>query len=147
MLSSVLLKHVFRLAAVLIGLAAIAAAGLFGWPAAVAVVVGGLIMVLDGAALVYLVGRLMDPTLPGAKKGIFTLILVLKLAIVAGILWTALTYLGSDGVGILLGLGAGLVALVLGVNQGSASAEGEEAIRDAEAKIAEEMGDNETEMR
>ncbi len=147
MLSNVLLVHVLRLSSAVLG----AITGLiwiiWGQDPALGFITGGVLMVFDGVALIFLVGRLLDPGVSGATKGFFTLVLVGKLTIVAGLLWASLSVWAVHELGLLVGLGIGLMLLVLGVNRGSTSQEGLDAIREAEQRIAQEMGDNEDELR
>jgi hypothetical protein len=147
MLTRVLIIHVLKVSAVLLSLAALVVGLVFGAEHALGVVVGGAILLLDGGGLVYLVGRLLDPTMATSMKGGFTLLLIAKLTFVAGLLYWVLIGVGVSGLGVLLGIGAGLIGLVVGVTQGSASPEGKAAIADAEAKIREEMGDNAADSR
>lgn len=143
MLSNILLIHVLRIAGAVLGVVAIAVGLVFGADVALAVAVGGALMVLDGVGLVYLVGRLLDPTVPGGTKGLFTLVLIGKLTIVAGLLWACLSVWAVHQLGLLMGMGIGLMLLVLGVSRGSTSEAAQAAMREEEARIAQEMGDNE----
>jgi hypothetical protein len=145
-LANVLLVHVLRLASAVLGALTLLLWIIWGQDPALGFITGGMLIVFDGVALTYLVGRLLDPTVSGTTKGVFTLVLVGKLTIVAGLLWACLAVWGVHELGLLIGLGIGLMLLVLGLNRGSTSKEGLEAIREAEARIAQEMGDNEDEL-
>lgn len=146
MLSNVLLVHVLRLSSAVLGAITAAIWLVWGQDPALGFITGGVLMVFDGVALIFLVGRLLDPGVSGTTKGFFTLLLIGKLTIVAGLLWASLSVWGVHELGLLVGLGIGLMLLVWGVNRGSTSQEGLDAIREAEARIAQEMGDNEDEL-
>lgn len=151
MLTNVLLSHVVKTALVLV-LPAFAVAWLaLGPDAAVGLLVGAAVSGGDALGLIYLVGRMMEPNQSAPKKGIFALILVVKLVIVAGILYAAVLKLGVSQIGLVIGIGVGLTATVIGANRGSTSKAGQEAIARAEAEIArqqaQEMGDNADESR
>jgi hypothetical protein len=143
----VLIAHVLKAAGLALGLAAAIAGLVLGADTALGVLAGGFLILLDGGGLVYLVGRLLDPTVSARSKGLFTALLIAKLTLVAGLLWWMLTDAGLSGLGVLLGIGAGLLGLITGVSQGSGSPEGQAAIAAAEARIREEMGDNAPESR
>lgn len=146
MLSNVLLAYVLRYAAIGVGGAALALTFLMGADVGIGVMAGGGLIVLSGGGLVFLVGRLMDPTVPGKTKGVFIGLLMGKLTIVAGLLWACLAIWAVDGVGLMIGMGVGIASLVFGLNRGSTSEEGLAAIREAENRIAQEMGDDDDEM-
>lgn len=151
MLTNVLLRHVVKTALVLL-LPAFAVAWLaLGGHAAFGLLIGAAVSVGDALGLIYLVGRMLEPGQSGPKKGIFALILVLKLVIVGGILYAAVLKLGVSQIGLVFGIGIGLTATVVGANRGSTSREGQAAMARAEAEIAQEqgqeMGDNADESR
>jgi hypothetical protein len=114
-----------------------------GEATAMAVLATGLVVALDGAALIWVVGVLLDPQGSSAAKATTVVILMGKLAAVGGLLYWLHAAKGMDELGMLIGIGAGMAGLVLGANQGSASPEGRQAIAQAEKEIEEEMGDNE----
>ena len=66
--------------------------------------------------------------------------------IVAALLWACLSIWAIDQLGLLIGMAVGIGALVLGLNRGSTSEAGLAAIREAEERIAQEMGDDDDEM-
>jgi hypothetical protein len=145
-LANVLLTYALRYVAIGVGAVALVLTFVMGPNAGLGVMVGGGIIVLSGGGLVLIVGRLLDPTVSSTTKGVFTLVLVGKLTIVAGLLWACLSIWAIDQLGLLIGMGVGLGALVLGLNRGSTSEAGQAAIRAAEERIAQEMGDDEDEM-
>lgn len=140
MLTRVLLRYGLRTAAAVLLIAAALVFLILGEGHVLGLLIGGALVVLDGAGLVYLVGRLMDQDTSVAKKSVFTLILVGKLAAVGGLLWVALQNL--SGLGILIGIGVGLAGFVGGLTRGSTSAEGRAAMDLEEARIREETKDN-----
>lgn len=140
MLTRVLLRYGLSTAALVLIAAAAIVYFAFGEGHVLGVLVGGALVVLDGAGLVYLVGRLMDQDTSVAKKSVFTLILVVKLAVVGGLLWWSLQHF--SGLGILIGIGVGLTGLIVGLSRGSTSAEGRAAMDLEEARIREETKDN-----
>lgn len=140
MLTRVLLRYGLSTAALVLIAAAAIVYFAFGEGHVLGVLIGGALVVLDGAGLVYLVGRLMDQDTSVAKKSVFTLILVVKLAVVGGLLWWSLQQF--SGLGILIGIGAGLTGLIVGLSRGSTSAEGQAAMEQEEARIREETKDN-----
>jgi len=147
MLTPVLLKYFLKTALVVV----LAGFGLvyliLGESSAVATLAAAVVVSLDGAGLIWVVGKLLDPR--GATSGKVTVVLVLmaKLLAVGGLLWWMLAVRGLDGLGVIIGIGLGILSLVVGVNRGSTSREGQEAIRETERAIAEEMGDNEDESQ
>lgn len=147
MLTGILLRYFVRCALVLIGAVVAGTWVALGGPAAVGAVAGGSLMLLSGFSLVYGVGKLLDPTVANTTKTGLVLLLLVKLTFVAGLLWVFLSVFGLDGLGLLLGMGAGLVGLVIGLNLGSTSAEGLRAMEEAQARIAEEMEDSEDRSR
>jgi hypothetical protein len=147
MLTPVLLKYFLKTALVVV----LAGFGLtylvLGESSAAAALAAAAVVCADGAALIWVVGKLLDPR--GATSGKITVVLVLlaKLLAVGGILWWMLAVQGLDGLGVIIGIGLGVLSLVVGVNRGSTSPEGQRAIQDTEREIAEEMGDNEDESQ
>ena len=127
-------------AAILMGL-------IFGWSHAFGLVVGASLISLSVGGLVFIVGRLLDPTEGSGRKGVFTFVLILKMTVVAGLLWLSMNRWGISGLGILFGIGVGLVAVQMGLVQGAGSAEGKRAIEETEARIREELGDSDDESR
>ena len=122
--------------------------GLFvGWSHAFGLVVGAGLITLSVGGLVFIVGRLLDPTEDSGRKGAFTFVLIIKMVTVAGLLWLCMARWGISGFGILFGIGVGLVAIQMGLIQGAGSAEGKRAIDETEARIREELGDSDDESR
>ncbi|MBK6689743.1 MAG: hypothetical protein IPG45_35080 [Deltaproteobacteria bacterium] len=140
MLTRVLLRYGLSTAALVLALAGAIVFFAFGEAHVLGVLVGGALVVLDGAGLVYLVGRLMDQDTSVAKKSVFTLILVVKLAVVGGLLWWSLQRF--SGLGILIGIAVGLTGLIVGLSRGSTSKEGLAAMDQEAARIREETEDN-----
>ena len=135
MLTNVILSHVAKATAVILPPAVLVAYFTMGPDAALALAVGMGLSVGDAAGMIYLVGQMMDPTTGGSKKGIFGLLLVLKLTIVGGLLYYAAVIMGLHQLGIVVGIGLGLIATVFGANRGSTSEEGRAAIAEAEKNI------------
>ena len=94
------------------------------------------------AAMVYLFSELLRASQSKERKILLAILIGAKLVVVGGLLWLALTKLSVSPLGIVLGIGVGLVATVVGVSWGSASRAGQEAIARAEAEIAKEMEDS-----
>lgn len=143
-MTQILLRYLLRSAAVLLPLAAIIAWIAAGSEAAFGVLVGGVFAALDGAGLIYLVGQLLEPNAT-RSKGLLFAILFGKLILVAFALWAALTWFNVSGLGIVIGVGVALASLVYGVNRGSSSKEGQAAMAADEARIAQELADNDAE--
>lgn len=112
-----------------------------------AVLAAGFVVALDGAAIIWIVGVLLDPHATGASKATVGTILMVKLAAVAGLLWYLHTTWGAHELGMLIGMAAAIMGLVLGVNRGSTSPQGRQAIAEAEKEIAQEMRDIEEESK
>lgn len=138
-MTPVLLKHVFRLGAWVIPLAALAAVFLAGGDYGLAVLIAALLALLDGAGIIYFVGRLLAEGEPAKKKAVFSILLVLKFVAVAVSLWVALNLL--PGVGIVFGLAVGLLTVVVGANQGSTSSEGQALMERLSTGIEKELTD------
>lgn len=145
-MTRVLLRYMVRTAAVLIPAAALIAWLALGRAEAIGVFVGAIFALADGAGLIYLVGQLLEPNAT-RSKGLLFAVLFGKLILVAAALWAALTIFDVSGLGIVLGVGVSLAALVVGVNRGSSSKDGQRAMADDEARIAQEMADNDAESR
>ena len=147
MLTPILLRYFVKTALVVV----LAGFGLtylvLGEASAIAALASAVVVSLDGAGLIWVVGKLLDPR--GATSGKVTVVVVLlaKLLAVGGVLWWMLAVRGLDGLGILIGIGLGVLSLVVGVNRGSTSPEGQRAIEETAKEIAEEMGDNEDESK
>ena len=147
MLTKVLLRYFLRFTLGFVGVATALAYFVLGEAAALGALAGGGLMLVTGFGLVYGVGRLLDPTVKTATKTGLMMVLLIKLMVVAVLLWLMLSVFGLDGLGILIGMGAGLAGLVIGLNFGSASPEGVRAMEQAEARIAQEMGDRDDHSR
>ena len=145
MLSQVLLKHMAGALVVVSAPAAIMMGLIFGWDHAWGLIVGAGLIGLSVGGLVYIVGRLLDPTELKSRKTGFTFLLMLKLTFVAGLLWLCMNKWGVSGFGILFGIGVGLVGIQTGLIRGAASDEGKRAIDETEARIREEFGDTDEE--
>lgn len=135
MLTHVLLRHVAKTASVLV-LAAVSvtliAADL---PTAIGVLVGAALSLISGGGLIYFVGGLLDPGGPSQKKAVLGTLLVVKFVVVAALLWAALNRFGVSGLGMVIGMAAGLASIVIGANRGSQSEEGLAAIKKAENEL------------
>jgi hypothetical protein len=139
-MTKVLITHIVRATLVLLPLVALVVGFALGFDHAYGVIVGGALAFLDGLGLVYLVGQLLEPGATRSKPALF-LIMFLKLVVVAFLIWVALSVLNFSGLGIVIGIGTAIGALVFGANRGSTSPEGKRAIAEAEEKIRREMGD------
>ncbi len=164
MLSRVLLASIARTAVLTVGLGCVVVASSLGLEPGSAFVMGGVLVVVSGAGMVLLVGRLLagggargggcgpglgppaGPLLGGGGGGAGGLMAV-KLVGVLAAAWLALAALRVDALGFTLGLGAGLVAVVLGAQLGQSSPEGQAAVRDAERRSAQEEADMEAKTR
>jgi hypothetical protein len=138
----VLVLSALKTGAILLPAIAIVALLVLGGDAAIGVIIGGVLSLGDGLAIVWLAGELLDPSRK-TNKAALLIVLLLKLAVVGALLWASLAVWGISGLGVIIGLAAGLGALVFGVNRGSSSAAGRRAMEEAEARIREELGDNE----
>ena len=147
MLNQVLLLHMVRTLVLLVGPASILMGLIFGWDHAFGLVVGAGLIGLSVGGLVFIVGRLLDPTEPSERKAGLTLLLLIKTTFVAGLLWLCMTRWAVSGFGILFGIGVGLVGIQIGLIRGAASDEGKRAIDETEARIREEFGDSDDESR
>jgi len=123
----------------------VAVAWTWGGPrAAVGFGTGGALAGLSGVGLVALASQLLGGGSGGIGAGTAGLLLVVKLAAVLGSAWTLLAVVGVDGVAFLFGLGAGMLAVVLGAQWGQGSPQGQAAIRAEEARLgrADEEGED-----
>jgi hypothetical protein len=141
-MTRILVVAVLRTAAIVLPALAIAVLVALGREHAIGVLVGGVLALLSGLGIVYLTGELLDPVRK-TNKVVLVLVLLFKLVFVVVLLWAALSVWSVSGLGVILGIGAGLGALVLGVSRGSSSPEAKRAMDEAEARIREELGDNE----
>jgi len=141
-LTNVLLAHVAK-ASLMVVLPATALVWLlFGDSAAIGLLGGALITIGDMTAMIYLFGELLNAARSRERKVFLSILIVLKLTVVGGLLWLALSRLDLSPLGVVLGIGVGLLATVIGASWGSASRAGQEAIAQAEADIAKEMEDS-----
>ncbi len=147
MLSNVLLTHLLRAALILVGLSTAGAYFILGESAALGVLVGGLLTSALGAGQIWFVGKLLGSDTPSGQKAGLGFLLFLKLFAAGGILWLCLSIWQISGLGMIIGMAAGLGALMIGAQSGAASKEGLAAIAHAEERIAEEMGDKQEESR
>lgn len=147
MLSAVLLRHMIRSLLGVVAPFAVLTGLLFGWAHAFGLVVGAALIGTSVGGLVYIVGRITDPTEPSTRKSALSLVLMLKMAAVGAVLWLCLGRWGVSPLGILFGIALGLLASLLGVSSGAASAEGKRAMDATEARIREELGDSDEESR
>ena len=147
MLTRILLTYMLRTAALVVGLGAVVGYLVGGWGFAAAVLWGGAIVGGSGAVQIWLVGVLFDPEQGTPTKVVTGTLLLLKLLLVAGVLWWVLSRTNPDQVGLLLGMGLGLAGLVVGVHRGSSSRAGRQAMDDASQEIEEKMEDTEDEKR
>jgi hypothetical protein len=145
-MTPILLRSIVKTTAVILPIAIVIVALVLGIDHAIGVAVGGLLAFADGMGLVYLAGALLEPeslakTTSGAKRSkvVLSLLLVMKLVVVAFLLWAALSWLHVSGLGIVIGIGMALAGLVIGANRGSTSKAGQKAMADAEARIRAEM--------
>ncbi len=147
MLTRVLLTYFAKTTAVVLLLAFGISMIVLGDNAGSSALASGLVVALDGAAIIWIVGVLLDPGATTTSKATVVTILMVKLAAVAGLLWYLHAVWGAHELGMLIGIAAALLGLVLGVNRGSRSAEGRHAIAEAEKEIAQEMRDIENESK
>ncbi len=141
-LTQVILRHVLKVALIVVSSAFALTWLLLGFEVAVGTLIGAMLSIGDASGMIYLVGDLMRPGRPAARKVVMTVVLVLKLTVVGALLWVAVDRYGVSGLGLVLGIGVGLVATVVGASRGSASKAGQDAIARAEALIAKEMEDS-----
>jgi hypothetical protein len=146
-LSQVLLRYVFRASLFVVGIAAVLAALAIGLDAAMGLVVGAVLSIGDAAAMIFIVGELLAPSGGGARKAFLGALLAAKLVVVGALLWISYDKFGVSGLGLVLGIGVGLTATIIGVARGSASSAGQEAIARAESAIAKEMEDSRNQTR
>jgi hypothetical protein len=146
-LTQVLLRYVLKASLIIVGISALFVGIFFGLDAAIGTIVGAALSIGDAAAMIYLIGELLSPARFGTRKVVLTAILVLKLAVVGGLLWLAVDRFGVSGLGLVLGIGIGLTATVIGASRGSASQAGQQAIARAESMIAKEMEDSGNQTR
>lgn len=147
MLTRVLLEYFAKTTAILLGVATAVMYLVVGEAAAQATLASGIVVALDGAALIWIVGVLIDPRGSVASKATVGVVLLGKLAAVGGLLYWLYAIKGMHELGMLVGIGAAMAGLVLGVNRGSTSPEGRRAIAETEKEIAQEMEDNEDDSK
>jgi hypothetical protein len=141
-MTRVLIHHVVRATMVLLPAVALMVGFALGFDHAYGVVIGGGLVFLDGLGLIYLAGALLDPGASRSKTALF-LLMFFKLVLVAFLLWVALSVLHFSGLGIVIGIGTSIAALVYGANRGSSSPEGKRAMEEAEERIKKEMAEQE----
>lgn len=147
MLTRVLLGHTARTLFVAVGVGAGVAWLLRGSDAAIAFLLGGLLVGGSGALQIWLVGFLLDPDQGTPQKLVAGSVLTGKLVLVGAILWGLLNRSNPEPLSLMVGMAVGLGAVVFGVNRGSGSREGVSAIEDAERKIREKLEDTDEEKR
>jgi len=146
-LSQVLLRYVFKASLIVVGIASVLTALAFGFDALIGMVVGAVVSIGDAAAMIFIVGELLSPSGSAARKGLLALLFAAKLVVVGGLLWISYDRFGVSGLGLLLGIGVGLTATIIGVARGSASSAGQEAMARAESAIAKEIEDSRNQTR
>ncbi|MCK6544397.1 hypothetical protein L6R52_00875 [Myxococcota bacterium] len=137
-MTRVLIDAVLRVAMFVFPITIVLIVLVFGSEHALGVVVGGVLALGSGLGLVYLTTKLLDPRTK-KSKGAMMGMLVGKLAAVALLLWIALAVAGISGLGIIFGVGASVLSMVVGLNQGSSSPAGQRAMAEDEAEIAREL--------
>ncbi|MGF1511541.1 MAG: hypothetical protein ACFB9M_18765 [Myxococcota bacterium] len=146
MLSQILTKAILRMALVLAVPAGCLGFLTDGFGLSVGLLVGAGLAVGSGVGLVWLAQRLLTPD---GTVTVAAVLLGLKLGVVLAGAWLALTLV--DPLGFTIGLGVGLLAVVLGAQNGQASEEGQRAIAAQEARLraqtSAEMGDTHVESR
>ena len=147
MLTKILLNYLRNTSIVLIVVGSLLAFLLGGTSTAIAFFIGATLVLVSGAAQVWLVGMLLDDEVVSSRKITVGVFLILKLFVVAALLWGILVRVGPDALGLLVGMGVGLGGLVISLNQGSQSSEGISEINRRAEKIAEKLEDNESEKR
>ena len=140
-MTRILLTHIATTGVVVVAIAMLAVGLAFGPEHLVGLAIGAVLAILDGAGIVVLAGRALEPGRSGQSKAMFLFLLFGKLAAVAALLWWVVSRLGVSNLGVVIGLGAGLASVVAGAQRGSTSREGQAAIAKAEAQIVEEMRD------
>ncbi len=143
MITQVLLRYLLQTAAVLAPAVLVVSLAVMGSEVAIGVGIGLVVALGNGAGLVYLVGELLQPNAQLSKLALFALLLG-KLLLGGGLLWTALNIWAVSGLGLIIGIGAGLGILILGLNRGSASEAGQKAMNAEEERIRREVGDNDS---
>jgi hypothetical protein len=146
-LTNVLLAHVAKASLMVVLPAALLVWLLLGANAAVGLIGGALITVGDMTAMIYLFGDLLRPSTTKQRKVLVAVLISAKLVVVGAVLWLALSRFGLSPLGVVLGIGAGLIATVAGASWGSSSRAGQEAIARAERDIAKEMEDSGNQTR
>ena len=141
-LTNVLLSHVVKASAMVVLPAALIVWLFLGANAAVGLIGGAVITIGDMTAMIYLFGDILRPNITRERKILLAVLIGVKLVVVAAILWLALSELGLSPLGVVLGIGVGLLATIIGASWGSSSRAGQEAIARAEADIAKEMEDS-----
>ncbi len=86
-----------------------------------AILVGGAVVALDGALLVYLVGRISAEDRSSVKQAALVGLLFFKLIAAGAVLWVALSVFQVHGLGLVLGMGAGLLGLFWALAQWGSS--------------------------
>lgn len=131
----VLLKHAALSCAVTTVLAVVVALALASPADALAAVIGSVVASLDFMAIVWIVTGLLSPTASTPSKVALAILMLGKLGFVGALLWSAIGRHGLDGIGIPLGIGAGLAGFTWGVLRAQGSREGQAAM-EAEELLA-----------
>ncbi|MBI2377733.1 MAG: hypothetical protein HYV07_27270 [Deltaproteobacteria bacterium] len=108
---------------------------------ALGAMLGGSLAGIQFLLLVWIGGRLLDPTTRRATKAALLVLVLGKFILAAGLFWLLITRVPVTGIGIALGIGAALTGFTLGLNMAIRSPEGEHAIRTEEKKLSEKPAD------
>ncbi|MBI4820448.1 MAG: hypothetical protein HY791_29545 [Deltaproteobacteria bacterium] len=88
--------------------------------------------------LIWLGGRLLEPTTRPATKVVLFVLILGKFLIGGLLVWLLVTYVPVTGLGMALGIGAALTGFTLGLNMAIRSPEGEHVIRGEEKRLADQ---------
>jgi hypothetical protein len=94
----------------------------------------------DFLALIYLVGKVLDPQTSEKAKTQLLILLASKLAIVAGLFWAMVSLLPVGGLGLVIGLAAAIGGFTLGLHQAQGSEAGKRAVEEEEERLRQEKG-------
>ncbi len=132
----VLLQHAAQSCAVTTVLAVVLALALADPSDALAAAIGSVIASLDFMAIVWIVTGLLAPSASTSSKVALGVLMLGKLGFVGALLWSAIGRHGLDGIGIPLGIAAGVGGFTWGVLRAQGSREGKAAMEAEELAAA-----------
>lgn len=133
-----LLKHAALSCAVATVLALILALAVASPQDAVATVLGAVIASADFMAIVWIITGMLAPGTSTPSKIALSVLMLGKLGFVGALLWSVIVRHGMDGLGVPLGICAGVAGFTWGMVRAQGSAEGRAAMDAEEQQVLAE---------